>query len=452
MQKKVLIIDDSALMRRVISDIINEDERLTVADTANSGQPALDFIDQGRRYDVILVDIHMPKMDGVQFLKELNKRQVQIPTIVASSAASRSTNETIEALELGAFDFVKKPSGPVKYGFTGFRTDLLVRIYVACNLGNYPGEVPRGLMDTAEPPHTAAPVQQPAPARPTAPVQPAQPAAQTGASGQKTQSKEASSRQPTRKPAEQSRPTKTASVDRTAKPTTPVTQPARPAVSAKTNQTVPADQPAAAPPVRRPTVMRAVRPGEKLAVIASSTGGPKALQSVIPMFPKNFPYPVIVVQHMPEGFTASLATRLNEMSQLPVKEAENGEVLRGGVVYIAKGGRQCELYQEKNGQYQILSTDKPARGGLKPCADILLESLMDTSFEKIVCGVLTGMGGDASKGIVRAKSCKNIKVIAQDEATCVVYGMPRAAKVAGVVDEMVPLESIAGTMIKTIGV
>ena len=449
MQKKVLIIDDSALMRRVISDIINEDERLTVADTANSGQPALDFIDQGRRYDVILVDIHMPKMDGVQFLKELNKRQVQIPTIVASSAASRSTNETIEALELGAFDFVKKPSGPVKYGFTGFRTDLLVRIYVACNLGNYPGEVPRGLMDTAEPPHTAAPVQQPAPARPTAPVQPAQPAAQTGASGQKTQSKEASSRQPTRKPAEQSRP---AAVDRTAKPTTPVTQPARPAVSAKTNQTVPADQPAAAPPVRRPTVMRAVRPGEKLAVIASSTGGPKALQSVIPMFPKNFPYPVIVVQHMPEGFTASLATRLNEMSQLPVKEAENGEVLRGGVVYIAKGGRQCELYQEKNGQYQILSTDKPARGGLKPCADILLESLMDTSFEKIVCGVLTGMGGDASKGIVRAKSCKNIKVIAQDEATCVVYGMPRAAKVAGVVDEMVPLESIAGTMIKTIGV
>lgn len=198
--------------------------------------------------------------------------------------------------------------------------------------------------------------------------------------------------------------------------------------------------------------MRTVRPGEKLAVIASSTGGPKALQSVIPMFPKNFPYPVIVVQHMPEGFTASLATRLNEMSQLPVKEAENGEVLRGGVVYIAKGGRQCELYQEKNGQYQILSTDKPARGGLKPCADILLESLMDTSFEKIVCGVLTGMGGDASKGIVRAKSCKNIKVIAQDEATCVVYGMPRAAKVAGVVDEMVPLESIAGTMIKTIGV
>ncbi|MCH5264890.1 MAG: chemotaxis-specific protein-glutamate methyltransferase CheB [Lachnospiraceae bacterium] len=376
MEKKVLVIDDSALMRRAVSDIINTDKKLEVSDTANDGLSAIDLLDQGKQYDVILLDIHMPKMDGVQFLKELNKRKIKVPTVVMSSIASRSTNETIEALELGAFDFVKKPTGPVKYGFTSFRSDLLVRLYCACDLEEHSGGMKKDAPETIEPQRLAPKV------HPTGPAESVAPEA--------------------------------------------------------TMQSV------------RPK--RPVHIGEKLAVIASSTGGPKALQSVIPMLPGNFPYPVIVVQHMPEGFTGSLASRLNEMSKLPVKEAEDGEILKKGVVYIAQGGRQCELFQDKNGRYQISEKDKPARGGLKPCADILLESLVDTSFDEIVCVVLTGMGGDGSKGILRAKTCKKIKVVAQDEATCVVYGMPRVAKAAGVVDEMVPLKDVAGTMIKTIGV
>lgn len=365
MKKKVLVVDDSALMRRVISDIINADDQLTVANTANNGELALDLLLHGNQYDILLVDINMPKMDGVQFLKELHKNRIRIPTLVVSSIADQSTKETIEALELGAFDFVKKPKGPVGQAFNDFQNNILMRVYLACGMGTYRGTAKK----TVEPEKKSKSVQRPLPKKEKLKV---------------------------------------------------------------------------LPPVSRM--------GEKLVVIASSTGGPKALQSVIPLFPENFPYPVVVVQHMPEGFTASLAERLNNMSQLTVKEAEDGEPLKRGTVYIAKGGRQCELIQKEPGKYWISENSKPARGGLRPCADIFFESLVNTSFDEIICAVLTGMGSDGSKGISLIKECKKVKVVAQNEDTCVVYGMPRAAKSAGVVDAMVPLEDVAGTMLKKIGV
>lgn len=362
MEKKVLVIDDSALMRRVISDIIRSDEQLSIADTASNGESALDLLLQGKRYHLILVDLNMPKMDGVQLLKEMNKHHISIPTVVVSSIASESANETMQALELGAFDFVRKPDGPVGQALADFRREVLVRAHCACGLGNYSEEFEK-------------------------------------------EEKKA--------------------------PEKPVVQRA----------------------VSRNTVRGHTGAGQKLVVIASSTGGPKSLQSVIPFFPKNFPYPIVVVQHMPQGFTASLASRLNEMSPLIVKEAEDGELLQKGYVYIARGGKQCELIQQAAGKYMISENDKPARGGLRPCADIFLESLLETSFDEIVCGVLTGMGADASQGILQIrKQLKNVKVVAQDKATCVVYGMPRAAKMAGVVDEMVPLEDVTGTIMKKIGV
>ena len=187
-------------------------------------------------------------------------------------------------------------------------------------------------------------------------------------------------------------------------------------------------------------------------MIASSTGGPRALQSVIPYFPKDFPLPLVVVQHMPAGFTESLAARLNEISNLDVKEAEDGECLKKGTVYIAQGGKQCEVIEDAQGNLILSENDKPARGGLKPCADIFFESLVSCSVEHIVCGVLTGMGSDGCKGIRALKKNKDIQVVAQNEDTCVVYGMPRAVVQAGIVNEVVPLEDVADTMIKHIGV
>lgn len=376
--KKVMIIDDSALMRRVMSDIIEEDEQLTVADTAQNGQRALEILLRAKQqYDIILLDLKMPKMDGVQFLREIRKNRMQVPVLIVSSIASESAKETIEALELGAFDFVRKPSDRVGEAFLEFRHDLLVRVYCAC-----------GLKKTS---------------------------AQMGAAAVRKKRIEGQNR--------------TGNLRRETKPVVKETAAARiPSASCK------------------------VRKGDKLCVIASSTGGPKALQAVVPLFPADFPYPIVVVQHMPAGFTASLAGRLNELSPLFVKEAEDGETLKSGYVYIAQGGKQCELVQKEAGRYTFSENNKPPRGGLRPCADIFFESLVNTSLEEVICGVLTGMGADGSKGIMQVRACKKTSVVAQNAETCVVYGMPRAAKEAGVVDEMVPLEDVAGMMMKKIGV
>ena len=173
---------------------------------------------------------------------------------------------------------------------------------------------------------------------------------------------------------------------------------------------------------------------------------------MVPLIPADFPYPVVLVQHMPKGFTGSLAARLNELSPLRVKEACDGEPLRPGTLYIAMGGKQCQLIQKRPGEYYISEKDAEARGGLKPCADIFYESLVNTSLDKIYSIVLTGMGSDATKGIQLLKQTKKVEVVAQDRESCVVYGMPRAAALAGIVDEMVPLTEITKTMLKRIGV
>ncbi|MBO5485706.1 MAG: chemotaxis-specific protein-glutamate methyltransferase CheB [Eubacterium sp.] len=377
MEKKVLIVDDSALMRRMMSDIINSKEYLTVADTASSGISALDLLNEGKHYDIILSDIKMPKMDGVEFLKQLNHRRIHIPVLIVSSIASESAKETIQALELGAFDFVKKPNGSVGKEFREFEQNLITRIYYAC--GMYNKELER------EP--------EPKPKR-----------------------------EPEPKPKKEK-----------------ISHPTEDKTSSRSKGGI-------------LEVSNKKRDNKSLVVIASSTGGPRALQSVIPLFPKDFPYPVVVIQHMPAGFTTSLATRLNEMSPIHVKEAEDGELLEPGNVYIAQGGKQCELLQTGKGVYRISENDKPARGGLKPCADIFFESLADTSIDNLYCIVLTGMGADASKGIKLVKKQKNVKVIAQNQETCVVYGMPRAAKMEGIVDYMVPLLDVTATLIKKIGV
>lgn len=145
---------------------------------------------------------------------------------------------------------------------------------------------------------------------------------------------------------------------------------------------------------------------KRLIVIACSTGGPKALQRVIPLLPENLNCSILIVQHMPEGFTASLAHRLNELSKIEVKEAEHGEILRDGVAYIAKGGSQMRLIDSENGKQQLSVTSEKARNGLKPCADILFESLMNSDFTDITCVVLTGIGGDGTNGMKQLKTKK----------------------------------------------
>ena len=188
-----------------------------------------------------------------------------------------------------------------------------------------------------------------------------------------------------------------------------------------------------------------------IVAIASSTGGPKALQDFIPMLPKGLKAPVILTQHMPVGFTKSMADRLNEISDISVKEAEEGDVLQDGTVYIAPGGKHLVVRATQRGHILSLSDEDPV-GGLKPCADIMYKSLETAKYSTVLCVVLTGMGEDGSKGIMRLGEKKNLYVISQDEATSVVYGMPKAIAEVGYSDEVLPLLSIAPSIQKKVGV
>lgn len=362
MKKNILIVDDSALMRRVISDIIKSDERFQVADIAINGMDALDLVvKDSRKYDAILLDINMPKMSGLEFLEQLGKHSIKHTTIVVSTLAKEGAVETIRALELGAFDFVTKPDSFMEAKSESFQDQIIRRLCWAF-----------GLDDKITP-------------------------------------------------------------DRIKKEKT---------ITKKTSSEAP----------RKVIPSTRVVKGSKLIALACSTGGPKALQDVIPTLPKTLDAPMLLVQHMPAGFTNSLAVRLNEMSNVYVKEAADGDILEKGVVYIAKGGTQMRLEKRTDGRYQIVLTDEPARGGLKPCADIMYESLLATDFEQITCVVLTGMGADGTKGIKQLKELKNIYVIAQDQATSTVYGMPKVVAETGLVNEVLPLKKISGAITQNVGV
>lgn len=192
-------------------------------------------------------------------------------------------------------------------------------------------------------------------------------------------------------------------------------------------------------------------PGGKIIAIASSTGGPKALQAVITKLPARLNAPIVIVQHMPPGFTASLAERLDMLSELKVKEAEDGDALTAGSVYIAKGGKHLNIRQSGS-RHVIYYTDEPNREGVKPCANYMYESLAESRYSEVVCVVMTGMGADGTKGITYLKKQKKIHVIAQDEESCVVYGMPRNIVNAGLSNQVVPLERIAQEIITNVGV
>lgn len=193
------------------------------------------------------------------------------------------------------------------------------------------------------------------------------------------------------------------------------------------------------------------RAGKKVVAIASSTGGPKALQTLIPLLPANLNAPVMIVQHMPAGFTEALAARLNTLSPLSVKEAAEGDVLTPGWVYLARGGRHMEAVRSGS-KHLIHYMDEPPREGVRPCANYMYESLASCDYDEVVCAVLTGMGADGTAGIKNLKEKKKVTVFAQNEATCAVYGMPRSIVLSGLSKEGIPLEQIAQEIIKNVGV
>lgn len=161
----------------------------------------------------------------------------------------------------------------------------------------------------------------------------------------------------------------------------------------------------------------------KIVAIACSTGGPRALQEVIPKLPKDLNAPVLIVQHMPDGFTQTLAERLDSISEIKVKEAEDGDILENGCVYLAKAGLHMEVFREGS-RHKIHLKDGPYREGVRPCANFMYESLATSGYDEVICVVMTGMGADGTEGIEYLKQHKPVRIILQDEQSCVVYGMP----------------------------
>lgn len=374
--KNILLVDDSALMRRVLCDIIESDKRFHVQDRAVNGLDALNLLSR-KTYDAVVLDVNMPQMNGLELLKQLQKRGIQAKIIMASTDTRDGAKVTLDALELGALDFIHKPNNALDCRDRNFGEELL-RILVAVTE-----------MDVPKPVGIGGPV------------------ASVG---------RMSPRSIGQTVAERKLPTASASA---------------PAVSSG----------------------KAVyEAGSQIVAIASSTGGPKALQAVIPKLPVNLKAPVVVVQHMPPGFTASLAERLNSLSMLNVKEAAEGDVLLPGNAYIAMGGKHLNILQASPGKYTIHYSDEPTREGVKPCANYMYESLMDSKFDRVLCVVMTGMGADGTQGIQNLALKKKVHVIVQEASTCAVYGMPKSAVNAGLADQTVPLEQIAQEIITNVGV
>ncbi len=348
MKKNIMVVDDSALMRRVMCDIINLDNSLQVTEVSRNGEEAYQKI-KSIKFDAIVLDINMPKMNGLELLEKLKKEKIEVVVIMASTLTKEGSKETIRALELGALDFVTKPDTIIEAKGEDFASKLLMVLRGVLLGGGY--------------------------------------------------------------------------------------------ISPKKTVNIP----------KHENQIRSSG-NSKLVALACSTGGPKALQSVVPYLPKNLNAPVVLVQHMPKGFTKSMADRLNELSDIFVKEAEDGERLEKGTVYVAPGGLHMMVETKRDGNNFIRLSMDPAIGGLRPCANLMYESIKETNFDLITCVVLTGMGMDGMEGIRSLDKGKHIYTIAQDAETSVVYGMPRAVADAGITDEIVPLKEIAKSIIKNVGV
>ena len=187
---------------------------------------------------------------------------------------------------------------------------------------------------------------------------------------------------------------------------------------------------------------------KKIILIGTSTGGPRALQEVITKIPKNVDAPILIVQHMPAGFTKSLATRLDQLSQIHVKEAEQGDILQKGTAYIAPGGFHLKLRKVGSTFAIVLDQNEPPRSGHRPSVDVMFEDVSQyPDFDKVAV-IMTGMGYDGSKGLIALKKTGSIIAIAESAETCIVYGMPKAAVETQLVDEVVDVDVIAQTIMK----
>ncbi len=369
---RVLVVDDTIVYRKAISDIIEEIPGVELAGVAHNGKIALAKI-ATIKPDILTLDIEMPQMNGIELLEEIQKHKLNVGAIMVSTLTGEGSDMTMRALELGAFDFILKPQSrnqaegkkeiktalePILKAFarSRFSTSLLPRA------GRI---VPSG-----------RPLSKPATSRPL-----------------------------------------------TTSPSPDFT------------------------PVRSTAGRRGK---SEIVTIGISTGGPNALNQMLPKLPGDLGVPVLIVQHMPPVFTKSLAASLDKKCQLRVKEAENGESILPNFVYIAPGGKQMKLVAGTDGlSRKIKITDDPPENSCRPSADYLFRSIGDYYVGRSTAVIMTGMGSDGTKGLAALKE-KGAFIIGQDELSCIVYGMPKAPAELGYLNSVVSLDRIAEEIVRSV--
>jgi two-component system, chemotaxis family, protein-glutamate methylesterase/glutaminase len=341
---RVLVVDDSAFMRKMVSDILGQRPEFAVVGTARNGQDGLEQM-RALRPDVITLDVEMPILDGLATLAAIMKEQ-PTPVVMLSSLTAAGADTTMRALYLGAVDFVHKPSGAVSLDIGKVGDEIASKVAQAakanlCGLGAS-GSVSKMLPQRTEAPRATLP-----------------------------------------------------------------------------------------PSVAPASSYRAV------VAIGTSTGGPRALQEVIPRIPGDIPAALVIVQHMPPKFTKSLADRLDSMSQISVSEAEEGDTLRPGHAFLAPGGFHMRVTKGN----RIALSQEPPLWGVRPAADLMLESVALEYGPRVVGVIMTGMGHDGAAAMKLVKQ-RGGATIAESEETCVIYGMPRAVVEAGAADYVLPLGDV----------
>ncbi len=340
---RVLVVDDSALVRNILSQGLALDPGIEVVGTASDPYIARDKIIE-LQPDVLTLDVEMPRMDGVAFLRKLMP-QYPIPVVMVSSLTQRGKQITMEALDAGAVDFVAKPTSNVSAGLNAMLMELRSKVKIAstANVSHWKGK--------------------------------------------------------------------------------------RPVIPQKAFGT---------------TSAALAESTDKVIAIGASTGGTEAIRRVIENFPASTPGTVIV-QHMPGGFTKMFSDRLNQLCPMQVKEAEHGDRVRTGLVLIAPGGRQLEVVRS-GGFYEVRLGGEEKVSGHCPSVDVMMHSVAKHVGANAIGAMLTGMGQDGALGMLAMKEA-GARCIAQDEASSVVFGMPKVAYEKGGAERLVPLEKIASSLL-----
>ncbi|WP_078547096.1 protein-glutamate methylesterase/protein-glutamine glutaminase [Litchfieldia alkalitelluris] len=353
---KVLVVDDSAFMRKLITDILTSEENIEVIGTARNGSDCLVKL-QTLKPDVITMDVEMPIMNGIEALKEVISLY-RLPVVMLSSTTGDGEKNTILAMQYGAVDFITKPSGSISLDLEKIKDEIVTKVLQAskANISNL------------------------------------------------------------------LKPLKTTNLSYNKGKGTSL----------------------------KGLIKDVNLVHKKLVCIGTSTGGPRALQQVLTKLPSQFPAPILIVQHMPAGFTNSLAKRLNALCNIEVKEAEDGEIVREGTAYIAPGGFHLKVKEIENSIILYLENSEP-RNGHRPSVDVMFESLSKLQDYLKLAIVMTGMGADGSKGLVALKNNGNTSIIAESEKTAVIFGMPKVAIETNLVDIVADLEDISDFIIKSTG-